>query len=401
MSRIKRRDALVAIAIALVSGLIASSPLLENTHGLSLDVLTALRHELFESKRLPSESPAVVVAIDEESYQTPPFKGSPTLTWTGEIGRVLNAVRDGGASVIGFDIVFPYSIEQSEIPFGDERVGTRMRGFDRDYLRALAAGASSGKLVLGEIHQREFSERPSQGQRVVVRQQQNIRALNVYVDPDEVVRRLPLSFLTETTRVPSMAVELAARRANVRPAFDTDGNLTFAGHRVAGGKPGTLTLNFEGGADDIPTYSLADLRACAEKGDSEFFKREFGGKIVIIGTVLNLEDRKLTSKRYATGLEGARAPRCTLPRPSAEGQFRRATIAGSTGCYSCRRPANRSSRAGPLARMVIAPRWFARPSRTGRSSSFRRSNSTAAASATPWTRSVNFRRRSRAPITSC
>jgi class 3 adenylate cyclase/CHASE2 domain-containing sensor protein len=328
MGRITRRDALVAIAIALVSGLIASSPPLETVHGLSLDALTALRWQLFGSKRLPAESPAVVVAIDEESYQTPPFKGSPTLTWTGEIGRVLTAVRDGGARVIGFDIVFPYSIEQSEIPFGDERVGTRMRGFDRDYLRALATGASSGKIVLGEIHQRDFSERPSQGQRVVVRQQQNIRALNVYVDPDEVVRRLPASFVTDTGRVPSMAVELAARGANVQPAFDQDGNLTFAGHRIAGAKPATLTLNFEGGADDIPTYSLADLRTCAEKGDSEFFKREFNGKIVIIGTLLNLEDRKLTSKRYATGLECARAPRCTLPPASQEGQFRRTTIAG-------------------------------------------------------------------------
>ncbi len=107
--------------------------------------------------------------------------------------------------------------------------------------------------------------------------------------------------------------------ANVQPAFDQDGDLTFAGRRIAGSQPGTLTLNFEGGADDIPTYSLADLRACVEKGDSEFFKREFDGKIVIIGTLLNLDDRKLTSKRFATGLEGARAPRCALP-PAVRGR---------------------------------------------------------------------------------
>src|SRR5688500_3148715 len=81
------RDALVAIAIALISGLVAASPLLENTRGLSLDVLTALRWELFGSKHQPAASPTVVVAIDEESYQTPPFKGSPTLTWTREIDR--------------------------------------------------------------------------------------------------------------------------------------------------------------------------------------------------------------------------------------------------------------------------------------------------------------------------
>ena len=99
-----------------------------------------------------------------------------------------------------------------------------MRGFDRDFLRALATGASSGKLVLGEIHQRDISVTPSQGQRVAVRQQQNIRALNVNVDSDEVVRRLPLSFSVDARRVPSMAVELAARAARAQPAFDADGS---------------------------------------------------------------------------------------------------------------------------------------------------------------------------------
>ena len=95
--------------------------------------------------------------------------------------------------------------------------------------------------------------------------------------------------------------------------------MTIAGRRIAGAVPGTLTLNFEGGADDIPTYSLADLRACVEKGDREFFKRQFDGKIVIFGTLLNLDDRKLTSKRFATGVEGARAPRCALPPAATHG----------------------------------------------------------------------------------
>lgn len=328
MGRITRRDILAIVAIALVSGLFASAPQLERVHGWSLDLLTALRFELYGAKRPAHASPTVVVAIDEETYQTPPFKGSPTLTWTREIGRVLNAVLDGGAKVAGFDIIFKDSIELSQIPFGDDLVGTRMRGFDRDYLRALAAGASSGKLVLGEILQTDSPERPSQSQRIAVRQQQNIRALNVYVDADDVVRRLPTSFAVDSRRVPSMAVELAARGTGMQPVFEQSGALAFGGHRADGAKAGTLTLNFEGGADDIPTYSLADLRACLEKGDSDFFRREFDGKIVLIGTVLHLEDRKLTSKRFATGIEGARAPRCVLPVASTSGDFERNTIAG-------------------------------------------------------------------------
>lgn len=328
MARITRGDALAVVIVAFASGVLFASPALDFARGLSLDILTALRWQVLGVRADPSSSPTVVVAIDEETYQTPPFKGSPTLTWTREIGKVLTAVLDGGANVVGFDVIFPTSIEQSEIPFGDAMLGVRMRGFDRDFLRALASGAAAGKVVLGEIAQRADSVRPSAGQRIAVRQQQNIRALNVSVDPDDVVRRLPLSFATEGPPIPSMAVELAARARGAAPVFLGDGTLELGGQRFAGRVANALTLNFEGGADDIPTYSLADLRACADKSDTDFFKRQFDGKVVIIGTLLNTEDRKLTSKRLATGLDGARAARCALPAATPQGQFKGSTIAG-------------------------------------------------------------------------
>ena len=105
--------------------------------------------------------------------------------------------------------------------------------------------------------------------------------------------------------------------------------MTLAGYLIPSAVPNTLTLNFEGGANDVRTFSLADLRACVERNNTDFFRREFAGKIVIFGTLLGSEDRKFTSKRFATGLDGARAPRCALPpaQPS-PGQFKRGSIAG-------------------------------------------------------------------------
>ena len=313
MGRITRRDILAVIAIALVSGLLGTAPFLQSVHGLSLDILTALRWQLYGARHDPAASPSSSSPSTRKPFRDRLSSALPPSTWTREIGRVLTAILDGGAKVIGFDVIFESSIEQSEIPFGEELIGSRMRGFDRDYLRALATGAAAGKLVLGEIQQRDFPVVPYQGQRIAVRQQQNIRALNVHVDPDEVVRRLPLSFAFDTGRVPSMAVELVARAKSLKPEFAADGEMTLGGRRINGTVPGTLTLNFEGGADAVPTYSLADLRACVEKGDRDFFKRQFDGKIVLLGTLTNLDDRKLTSKRFATGIESARAPRCALP----------------------------------------------------------------------------------------
>ncbi len=321
MAGIARRDAAAAALIALVIGLAAASPALDRLRGISLDILTALRWQAFGVAHAPPSSHAVVVAIDEETYRTPPFAGTPNVTWTREIGRVLTAVVEGGAKVVGFDIVFPTSIEQSEIRFGEETLGARVRGFDRDYLRALALAARAGKVVLGQI-QHTQPILPSPGQRIAVGHQRNIRALNVHSDPDEVIRRVPLRFMVDGAPVPSMSVELAARALGAAPAFSADGAMTLGGYRVPSAVPNTLTVNFEGGADDIPTYSLADLRACLEKGDAEYFRRQFAGKVVIIGTVLDVEDRKITSKRFATAPEGARAARCALPPSPAAGPVR-------------------------------------------------------------------------------
>jgi adenylate cyclase len=328
MAQIGYRDAITVTTVVLVAGLLTALPALDFLRSLSIDALTALRWHLSGQTADPSTSPTVVVALDEETFRTPPFSSSPDVTWTREVGRVLSAVIGGGAKVVGFDIVYPISIEQSEIAFGDDTLGAKVRGFDRDYLRALALAGRDGKVLLGEVQFGDHPIAPSPGQRIAVGQQRNIRALNAYTDSDAVVRRLPLAFTVDGEPVPSMAVELAARALGVSPQLGRDGSMTLAGYRILGPTPNTLTLNFDGGADDIPTFSFADLDACLNKDDSDFFRRAFNGKVVIFGTVLDSEDQKLTSKRFAIAPEGAHGPRCALPPASPNSTFSRSTISG-------------------------------------------------------------------------
>ena len=322
-----RRYALVALGLSLLAGIALATPPFDGLRGWSLDLLTGLRWAAFGNPHPPESSPAVVIALDEETYRTPPFEGTPNVTWTRELGRVVTAAVEGGALVVGFDIVFPVSIEQSQMPLGDETLGARVRGFDRDYLRALATAARAGKLVLGQVQHSDKPIRPSPGQRVAVGQQRNIRALNAFSDFDDVVRRMPLSFNVDGARVPSMSVELASRALGKPPEWSSSGDLTLAGYRVPSAIANTVTVNFAGGADNIPTYSLADLRACAQQGDKEYFRRHFAGKVVLVGTLLDVEDRRITSKRFATGPERARAPRCVNAIPAA-GAVARPTISG-------------------------------------------------------------------------
>ena len=307
------RDAIAALAIAVVASALILAPPLNRFRGLSIDILTWLRWRADIGTRHAGQSPTVVVALDEETYRTPPFVGTPAITWTPEIARVLNAIIAGGAKAIGFDIVFPTSIEQSEIPFGDGMLGARLRDFDRDFLRALALGAHEGKLVLGEAQHREFPIMPSPGQRIAVGQGANIRSLNVYNDPDDVVRRIPLSVTVDGNPQWSMAVELASRALGAAPKSAADGTVTLSGYRIPARVRNTMALNFDTGPDPIPTYSLADLRACVEKGDNDFFRRNFADKVVLIATVLDVEDRQVTSKRFATSPENPTGLRCALP----------------------------------------------------------------------------------------
>lgn len=324
---LQRRDVAAAALVAAAISLVSVLPQLDVLRGLSIDVLTWARWEAFGHLRSPADSPTVVVALDEETYRTPPFQNTPNVTWTREIGRVLGALVDGGTKVVGFDVIFPTSIEQSTIPLGDATLGEKVRGFDRDFLRALNAAARADKVVLAEVQHSDEPVRPSAGQRFAVGQQRNIRANNLYDDPDEIVRRVPITFDTDGKPVPSMSVELASRALGVPLELGADAAV-LAGYRIPARVPNTLTLNFDGGADDIPTYSLADLHACLEKGDGEFFRRHFNGKVVLIGAVLDVEDRRVTSKRFAAGIQGARAPRCALPQPASFGRFARDSISG-------------------------------------------------------------------------
>jgi adenylate cyclase len=326
MRRIGRRDIVAAILIALLAGAVFTSPPLQTLRGLSLDILTAMRGKLVGDRRDLATSPVVVVAIDGETYDTPPFKGSPTQTWTREIGRVLGSITEGGAKVIGFDVIFKNSIEQSEIPFGDTSFGSRIRGFDRDYLIALRQLSDSGKLVLGEILSNDHPEVPYRAQQVAVRN--TVRALNVHTDHDDVIRRMPLSFAIEGRPIPAMAVELAARALGGKPEIAPSGATELSGYAIPSAIPNTMTLNFRGLGRDVPTFSFADLRACVEKGDRDFFRRAFEGKVVLLGTVLNFEDRKLTSMRLSRGYDGSPAPRCALPAPAGTVQKARSDIAG-------------------------------------------------------------------------
>jgi adenylate cyclase len=292
---LRLRDWLVAAAAALIVAAAVAAFIAPRIAGFSIDLSFWLRHHLMPRPAPPAQSAVAVVAIDEETYHTPSFRDYPSAAWTKQLAGVLNALIAADAAVVGFDVIFATSID----PLSP--------GWDREFLVALRAAARSGKVVLGEVQHQQFPIHPFAAQIFAVGGERNIRSVNLFLDRDGVIRRVPLSFERETggaaATEPSMPVELARRAAGAG----------FDGNAVPGAAQNAMLLNF---ADSgMPTtYSLADLDACAREGRSDFFREHFAGKVVLIGVVLDVEDRKLASNRYITGPEHASdGERCVLP----------------------------------------------------------------------------------------
>lgn len=298
----RRRDLLVVLAIALIATAAVESLAAARLGGLSIDILFFLRHRLAPPAP-PERPPVVIVAIDEETYRRPPFADTPRVLWSKALASTLTAVVDGGAAAVGFDVIYPATVEQF-VP-----------GFDRDFLRALRAAATAGKVVLAKVQHQAQPILPFEGQRIAVGRGRNVHATNVVTDADDVVRRVPLFLKADTGALETgFALELAARAAGKPAERLADGGVVLAGRRIPGAARNHLLLNFRGGWGAIPSYSLADLAACAEKGGADYFQRHFAGRIVLVGTMLDVEDRKVTSKRFMTGPEGpATSERCVHP----------------------------------------------------------------------------------------
>ncbi len=276
---------MLALANGFILGAVAAGPWADGVHRLGIDFLLPVRHALFGPLYPAAESETVIVSIDEETYRTPPFSETPKVAWTPMLAKVVGAVDDAGARVIGFDLIYPTSLDRLDL----------LAGYDKPLLKVMYKAGRAGRLVLGKVRLSQQSIVPYKGQQAAVGGPANIRPLNLLLDADNVVRRHPAGFPDEAGgRIPSFAAELAGR----------------AGAAVAG----DFLINYNTGTDDIPIYSLADLYACVEGGGADYFRRHFAGKVVIVGAALDVEDRRFPAKRFAIGGAGESPPeRCRIP----------------------------------------------------------------------------------------
>ena len=185
---------------------------------------------------------------------------------------------------------------------------------------ALRKASRKGQIVLGKVQHQAKPIIPHRKQSYAVGHQKNIRTTNVFEDPDGIIRQVPLVLegivksTGKTRPEPTLSLELVRRVVGANKVTWKSAPIVIDGYTVPGSDNGRMTLNFPGNLNAIPTYSLADLHRCANSKNDSYFEKNFKDKVVLLGVVLDVEDRKLTSKRLITGKEGSSADRCILPK---------------------------------------------------------------------------------------
>ncbi|MGI9380527.1 MAG: CHASE2 domain-containing protein [Methyloligellaceae bacterium] len=297
----------VSLCIAALIVAALSLPAFDRYHGYDVDILHYLRNKFESRAQTSTRSPVAVIAIDELTYATQPFAGLPKVMWTPQIARIQNSILAAGAKVIGWDIILPTSAATYVTD----------KNFDRELLKSFAQARRDSRLVLGTAQLGNSKIIPHRLFSWAAGGANNLRSLNVNIDEDGIIRSVP-TFLSvrkrdnSVSRVPSLALELAARHRDVVPERLPDGRVRFGDLDLSGSRSDKLQLNYLGENALIPTFSLADLYLCAEAEKSDFFREHFRDRVVLLGLVLDIEDRKLSSNRWITnGGPPHSEPRCT------------------------------------------------------------------------------------------
>lgn len=302
-----RRPSLIATLIAGAIALVAQFLLRERADGLSVDLLYQLAKEAQVERAVPLEDRTIVIAIDEETYRRPPFydqstrRSTPQALWTPQVAEVIDAVLDGGAKVIGLDSIFSTSAS-AVIP-----------NYDKALYQTLRKGGREERIVLAKTQHQIQPVEPDRGLVIAVGDENDVRAANTIEDDDGVIRWMPLALRGENGVEPSFSAELF-RRSTGRDLQLTESSVTVDGRTPPGVIDRALLLNFMPTSQSPTIYSFADLYACAAAGRSAYFATHFKDRTVLLGAVLDVEDRKLTSRRLVRGAEGTNyADRCVFP----------------------------------------------------------------------------------------
>ena len=203
----------------------------------------------------PSAQQIVIVGIDEDTVGALP---EPLTLWHKHLGRFLQAMVTAQPTAVGMDIILPDRSYDSVAP-----------GHDGALLRGLLAARRSFPLVLARTVDPSGKPRDIHRPFVAVAGDGALGYALFPLDDDGVARRFDERLGTAGETVATLAGQLVRR---------------------LGRQAGTGYIDFARG-EPFAYLPLQQVLAWADAGRQDELTRVFGGRVVLLGTVLPFTDR--------------------------------------------------------------------------------------------------------------
>ena len=251
-----RGAALLAISIVIFSFLWSfpnrNQSLISQLERLSFDVQMQVMRNFFPR---PAKVEPVLIGMDEASEDV--FE-EPLAMWHAHLGNTLRALAAVKPAVVGVDIQLPPKSFDKIIP-----------GLDRALLTALLEVKKTTPLVVAHTVDRAGFIAPIHKPFLRVLGDETFAIDKIVEDPDRVARRFSETGVVNTGTFPVFAAEIARK----------------AGRQSA---EGLIDFSVGGLIRYIP---IQQVLAWQEANNLDELKRQFAGKVVLIGTVSRSQDR--------------------------------------------------------------------------------------------------------------
>ena len=233
----------------------------------SLKVLRYMTHQ-------PVSNDVVSIAADEESFSA---FDEPFALWHKRLGALVDAMVVAQPAVIGLDFVLPAKSFEAVIP-----------GIDRELMLPLLRARGKLKLVVAQTLDDNLRPRPIFPGFVALLGTQQVASALVCFDEDSVVRRV-------------MSTQCGG-------AGDHQGLAERMAAMLGAPSQGPGLIDFRTG-DPFTTVSMAQVLRWQAQGNVQKLRETFGGKSVLAGVVLPLEDRlRIPVALYAAEPGNTRVP---------------------------------------------------------------------------------------------
>jgi adenylate cyclase len=207
----------------------------------------------------PREGDVVLIGIDEQTYAE---FAEPFALWHPHLGEMFQALAQARPRVVGLDMTFP-----------DRSYNKLMPGYDQKLLRGLLAMRGVAPVVLGITIDQAGNSRQVYAPFLSLVGKQGQAFVLWKLDPDRVVRRFDPVLGAADKPLPTLVSRMAQ-------------------HLGIKARPGLIDYAQGQPFNYIP---LQQVLAWYHQGDSTRLRQTFGGKAVLLGTVLPFEDRHYQS----------------------------------------------------------------------------------------------------------